>query len=274
MKLELKPASDYPLPDLTYLLNLSFENYLVPVTFNLIQFLTMLRKDSVDLSASRVLIANDQPAGLALIARRGWTSRLAAMGVVQSMRGKGAASWFMHKLIQDGRDRKDHDMVLEVIEQNEHAVRLYKKCGFQTIRRLVGLIRKDAKESLNGSMEEINLREAGKLIAQSGLPDLPWQLAGETIAHMNPPARAFRKGEGLIVTSDPNAEHVVIWSILVEPEARGNHLGVDLLKSVIANHAGKTWHVPAIFPEEFGRIFERAGFEREELSQWQMRLEL
>jgi len=61
---------------------------------------------------------------------------------------------------------------------------------------------------------------------------------------------------------------------LVEPEARGNHLGVDMLKSVIANHAGKTWHVPAIFPEEFGKIFERAGFEREELSQWQMRLEL
>ena len=273
MKLDLKPASDYPLSDLTYLLNLSFENYLVPVTFNLIQFLTMLRKDSVDLSASRVLLADEQPAGLALIARRGWTSRLAAMGIVQSMRSKGAASWFMNKLIQEGRERKDHDMVLEVIEQNEYAVRLYKKCGFQTIRRLIGLIRKDAKESLNGSIAEIDLREAGKLIAQSGLSDLPWQLAGETIAHMNPPARAFRKGDGLIVTSDPNAEHVVIWSLLVVPEARGDDLGVDMLKSVIANYVGKTWHVPAIFPEEFGKIFERAGFEKEELTQWQMRLE-
>src|SRR6185295_16197993 len=99
MKLELKPASDYPLSDLTYLLNLSFEDYLVPVTFNLIQFLTMLRKDSVDLSASRVLIADDQPSGLALIARRGWTSRLAAMGIVKAMRGNGAGSWLMDKLI-------------------------------------------------------------------------------------------------------------------------------------------------------------------------------
>jgi hypothetical protein len=40
MTLDIRPASDYPLPDLTQLLNLSFENYLVPVTFNLLQFLT------------------------------------------------------------------------------------------------------------------------------------------------------------------------------------------------------------------------------------------
>ena len=274
MTLDIKPASDYPLPDLTHLLNLSFENYLVPITFNLIQFMTMLRKDSVDLTASRVLLADDQLAGLALIARRGWTSRLAAMGIVQRLRGNGAGSWFMDKLIQDARDRKDHEMVLEVIEQNQHAVRLYQKCGFQTLRRLVGLVRKEAKESGKYSLEEIDLREAGRLVSQYGLSDLPWQLAGETLAHLNPPARAYRGGQALLVTSDPNAEHVVIWSLMVEPQVRGHHRGVDIVKSVIANHAGKTWHVPAIFPEEFGRIFESAGFEREELSQWQMRLVL
>ena len=38
-----------------------------------------------------------------------------------------------------------------------------------------------------------------------------------------------------------------------------------MLKSVIAHHKGKTWHVPAIFPEEFGSVFTEAGFEREEL---------
>ena len=274
MKLDIKPASDYPLPDLTHLLNLSFENYLIPITFNLMQFITMLRKDSVDLSASRVLLVDEQLAGIALVARRGWTSRLAAMGIVQRLRGSGAGSWFMDKLIQDARDRKDHAMVLEVIEQNQQAVRLYQKCGFQTVRRLIGLVRKEARESGKYFLEEIDLLEAGRLVSQYGLSDLPWQLAGETLAHLNPPARAYRSRGALLVTSDPNAEHVVIWSLLVEPDLRGNDLGVDMLKSVIANHAGKTWHVPAIFPEEFGRIFESVGFEREELSQWQMKLEL
>jgi GNAT superfamily N-acetyltransferase len=139
---------------------------------------------------------------------------------------------------------------------------------------LIGLIRKDANEGLKNSMEEINLREAGSLISQYGLSDLPWQLAGETIAHMNPPAHAYRNGPALAVISNPTAEHVVIWSLLVEPSARGKDLGVDMLQRVIANHPDKTWHVPAIFPEEFGNLFEQAGFEREELTQWQMRLML
>jgi len=274
--LDIKPASDYPLLDLTQLLNLSFENYLVPIAFNLPQFLTMIRKDSVDISASRVLTVDDKPAGIALIARRGSlrASRLAAMGIVQSQRGKGAGSWLMEKLIQEARERNDHDMVLEVIEQNESAMRLYQKCGFQSVRRLIGLIRKDANESAKNSLETIDLREAGGLISQHGLADLPWQLAGETIAHMDPPACAYRNGSALVVTSNPDAEHVVIWSVLVESQARGQHLGMDLLKAVIANHLGKTWHVPAIYPEEFGALFERAGFEREELTQWQMRLGL
>ena len=66
----------------------------------------------------------------------------------------------------------------------------------------------------------------------------------------------------------------MIWSLLVETAARGNGLGVDLLKSILAQHKGKTWHVPAIVPEELGKVFQRAGFEREQLSQWQMKLVL
>jgi GNAT superfamily N-acetyltransferase len=274
MSLDVKPASDYPLPDLTQLLNLSFENYLVPVTFNLLQFLTMIRKDSVDLVASRVLLVGEQLAGIALIARRGWTSRLAAMGIVQNLRGKGTGLWFMEKLLHEARERSDRAMVLEVIEQNENAVRLYQRCGFQNVRRLIGLIRKDAHEQTKNSMTEIDLREAGNLISQHGLSDLPWQLAGETIAHMNPPARAYRNGPVMMVISNPHAEHVVIWSLLVETQARGQQLSVDMLKSLIAQHPGKTWHVPAIFPEEFGKIFDRAGFEMEKLTQWQMRLRI
>jgi L-amino acid N-acyltransferase YncA len=180
----------------------------------------------------------------------------------------------MSQLIQEARGRNDHAMVLEVIEQNEYAVKLYRKCGFQSMRRLIGLLRKDAKEKAKTSLTEIDLREAGSLISQHGLADLPWQLAGETIAHMNPPARAFRNGPALVVTSNPEAEHVVIWSLLVETDARGAQLGVNMLKNVIANHPGHTWHVPAIFPEEFGKIFKRAGFEQEELTQWQMRFDL
>jgi GNAT superfamily N-acetyltransferase len=274
MDFDVKPASDYPLPDLTQLLNLSFENYLVPIAFNFNQFLTMIRKDSVDLSASRVLLADGQPSGIALIARRGWTSRLAAMGIVQSLRGKRAGTWFMQKLIEEARERNDCEMLLEVIEQNEYAVRLYQQCGFQTVRRLIGLQRQKASETTALSLEEMDLLTAGRFISQYGLVDLPWQLAGETIAHMNPPVRAYGNQQACVVISNPNAEHVVIWSVVVEPVARGHALGAETLKLVIAQFPERTWHVPAILPEELGQVFERIGFERETLSQWQMKLSL
>jgi len=274
MNLDIKPASDYSLPEITQLLNLSFESYLVPISFNLIQFLTMLRKDSIDLFSSRVLTMDDEPSGIALIARRGWSSRLAAMGIVQNKRGQGAGQWLLEKLIQEARDRKDREMLLEVIEQNEHAVRLYRRCGFQNMRRLIGLICEHTGENPAPPLDEIDLREAGKLISQYGVSDLPWQLAGETIAHLTPPARAYRKSQTYMVTSNPEADHVVIWSLLVEPSARGNRFSIEMLRNVMSNYPGRTWHVPAIFPEEFGNIFERAGFEREEISQWQMRLAL
>jgi len=274
--LNVKSASDYLLPDLTQLLNLSFENYLVPIQFNLSQFQTMLRKDGIDLNASRVLLVNEQPAGIGLIARRATLGacRLAAMGIVKNMRGLGAGSWFMGKLIEEARERQDHEMFLEVIEQNEYALRLYQKCGFQSMRRLIGLIRKDAHENIQAAIEEIDLSTAGKLISQHGLSDLPWQLTGETIAQLDPTARAYRNGPAIMVISNPDVEHIAISSLLVEPEARGKGLSVALLKNVIAHYQGKTWHVPAIFPEEFGGIFKRAGFEQENLSQWQMRLTL
>lgn len=274
MNFNTAPASDYPLPDLVKFLNQGFENYHVPIQFNTTAFLNMLRKDGIDLAASRVLLVDDRPCGMALIARRGWTSRLAAMGIAKEIRGQGAGSWFMDGLIDEARQRGEHEMVLEVIEQNEPALKLYRKSGFQTIRRLVGLIRKHAEESESMDLHEMDLRELARLVSLHGCPDLPWQLSSESIAQMNPPARAYRKGPACAAISNPDADQVVIWSLLVEQDARGKGLGTDMLKSVIANHPDKTWHMPAVLPEEFAVIFERAGFEREELSQWQMRLQL
>ncbi|HNQ94300.1 MAG TPA: GNAT family N-acetyltransferase [Anaerolineales bacterium] len=274
MDFDLKPASDLPLPDLLQILNRGFEEYPVPIHLSLSQFLDMTRKDSIDLTASRVLFVDDKPQGVALIARRGWTSRLAAMGIVIESRNQGAGSWLMEKLIREARERGDHEMTLEVIEQNDPAIHLYKKFGFQVIRRLIGLIRREAVEFEDAALQEIDVRDAGTLISQYGLPNLPWQLSGETIAQMTPPARAFQHGPAFIVLSDPDANHVVVWSLLVKPEARGNRSGAILLKQVIANRPGKTWHVPAIYPEEMGAVFEHACFERETLSQWQMRLPL
>ena len=273
-----KPASHYPVDELVNTLNQGFEDYFIHIHFTNSMFVNMVQKDGIDLSASRVLLANQNPSGIALIApgatRR--VSRLAAMGIAKETRGKGAGSWFMKELIEEACERGDREMVLEVIEQNEPAVKLYQKYGFERIRRLVGFIHKnrDTGENQKGDLDEIDLREMGKRISQYELSDLPWQLSGESVTQINPPLRAYRDGPAYILISSPEAEHVVIWSLLVEPEARGNGLATGMLRQVLAHWTGKTWHIPALCPEEFGKIFENAGFEKETSSQWQMKVSL
>ena len=274
MDFDTKPTSDYPISALVEILNRGFEGYFVPIQLNLTAVLNMVRNDGIDLTISRILLMDGQPAGIAMIARRGWTSRLAAMGIAKELRGMGAGSWFMGQLIDEARERREHEMLLEVIEQNEPAVHLYEKCGFQVIRRLIGFICRDASETVATELQQIDLREAGHLVTQHGLSDLPWQLSGETIIQMNPPMRAYQKGQAYAVISNPEAKEIVIWCLFVEPGIRGNGLGLDMLKTLIASHTGKTWHVPAILPEELGSVYEQAGFERQELSQWQMKLVL
>ena len=139
MDLASIPASNYPLADLVKFLNRGFEAYFVPIQFSPVTFLNMVDKDGIDLTASRVLLVDEQPCGIALIARREalHASRLAAMGIAREARGRGAGSWFMDVLVHEARRRNDREMVLEVIEQNEPAVKLYRKAGFQAVRRLV-----------------------------------------------------------------------------------------------------------------------------------------
>lgn len=274
MDFQIRPASDYPIPDLVEIVNRGFEGYFVPIQLDLNALLGMIRKDGIDLTISRVLLADGQPTGIALLARRGWTSRLAAMGIAKESRGMGAGSWLMEQLIDEARQRLEREMVLEVIEQNEPAIHLYKKCGFEIVRRLIGFVRRDATEDESHDLDEVDLREAARLISQYGLSDLPWQLSAEAIAQFNPPSHAYCDGNAYIVISNPDAKDIVIWSLLVEPEARGNGRGVKMLKSLMTKHPDKTWHVPAILPEELGKVYERAGFVRDELSQWQMKLTL
>ena len=122
MNLSLKPAHEHPIPFLADLMTRSFEGYLVPINITDTVLLTMLRRDGIDLTASRVLMRDDEPIGLAMIARRGWTSRLAAMGITSNARSGGVGTWAMEQFIAEAKARGDKEMLLEVIEQNTAGV--------------------------------------------------------------------------------------------------------------------------------------------------------
>jgi ribosomal protein S18 acetylase RimI-like enzyme len=269
-----QPALDFSLPDLAALFTRSFAGYFMPVNMIVPTLAGMLRRDGTDLAVSRVLLADGVASGFGLIARRGWTSRLAAMGIVESLRGQGAGSYLMAELIREARERGEHGMVLEVIAQNVSAIALYEKYGFEKVRRLVGLSLENPLSTESTSLEEMDIRAVANLISQHGFSDLPWQLAAETIATFTPPARAYRLDSAYAVITNPEVENVSFWTILVEPKSRGQGQAKSIIRAVTAAHPGKTWHIPAIFPEETVGSFEKLGFVREEISQWQMNLAL
>jgi len=274
MLLSFTPAPKFPISQLADLLTRGFEDYFVPIHITEDVLLTMLRRDSIDLTASRVIRKDDDPIGIALIARRGWTSRLAAMGIVTHARNSGAGTWAMGKLIEEARERSERELLLEVIEQNTAGVKLYQKVGFKKMRRLVGYKLENPQVEAQHPLEEMDIRELGRLVTYHGLPDLPWQLSGATIMQHTPPARAFRINEAYCLISDPSVKHVAISSVLVKTRSRGAGLSGVLLRALFAQFPNKTWHVSAIFPEEMSFIFEQAGMKREELLQWQMTLAL
>jgi ribosomal protein S18 acetylase RimI-like enzyme len=276
MNLELESVLGYSLDRAVDLLNRGFADYVVPIELDAVELHQMVVQDGIDVSSSRVVYHDGQAAGIALIARRGWTSRLAAMALVPEARGAGVGSWLVDRLIDEAQARGEHAMVLEVIEQNGPATQLYHKSGFRTVRRLVGYTLSPPHDNLetdkeqHAALQEIDIREFARQVSGHGLPDLPWQISGESLAQMGPPNVAYRLGDASVLLSDPEAPQVAVRALLVVPQSRQRGQATRLLRALLARYPLKTWRVPALCPEETGGPFERAGFERGALSQFQM----
>ncbi len=263
-----QPASVYTPAELADLFNLGFAGYFMPVNFTEEAFRAFVERDGVDLNVSRVLLADGDPAGLALVARRGPVSRLAAMGLVTGMRGRGAGSWLMEGLLTEARQRGERRMFLEVIAQNEPAIRLYEKSGFTKLRRLLGFSAESPAGKADAAFQPCTLGEVIRMIDEFGLPDLPWQVDAQTLTRLPAPTFAFHLDGAYIAFSDPQAGQVSIRSLVCDAAAQGQ--AVRLLKTLFALYPGKTWRVPPIFPEELAGVFDGAGMKQDELSQWQM----
>lgn len=263
---------DFGLERTAAVLTEAFADYFVKAPLTAAVLVQMARVDSVDLGTSRVITRAGAALGAALVARRGWTTRLAAMAIVPAARRSGAGRAVLERLLAEARDRGDRTMVLEVIEQNEPAVRLYETAGFTRVRQLVGFTGAGAAPpatATDPAPAEADLRAAAAIVTRDGLPDLPWQLTGETLAQLSPPTVAYHLDGAWIVLS-VSGTTVSIRGLVTEVAHRGRGRAAALLRAVQARHPGREWRVPAIWPEELAGIFPRAGLVRGPLSQWQM----
>jgi ribosomal protein S18 acetylase RimI-like enzyme len=278
MNLEFPSIADYGLEPAADVMARAFEDYFVRIPSTVGILLNMARVDSVDLALSCVFVRDGTAVGGALIARRGWTARLAGMAIVPDARRGGIGRAAVLQLLAEAKARGDRTMVLEVIEQNTAAVELYRSCGFQTIRRLIGFTGPPASDAVAPArLIEVDLREVAAAVTRYGLPDLPWQLSCETLAQLTPPAVAYRLDGTWIALTDPAQAVVTIRGLVAEPTDIGDGAPpcrdreAALLRAVMAKHPGREeWRFSAVWPEELAALIGPAGLLRTPLTQWQM----
>lgn len=98
MELTAVPATQFSSVQLTDILNACFEAYTVPVTQSVEGFVQRFSAEGMSTVDSRVWLAGDEPAAIAIVAP-GSAARLAAFALRPAWRGKGLGRKLMQELL-------------------------------------------------------------------------------------------------------------------------------------------------------------------------------
>jgi GNAT superfamily N-acetyltransferase len=256
----------------------SFEGYVMPVNVGPRGYERRFRPENIDPFASYVFSRKGIPVAILLVARRGWSSRIAAMAVAPEARGRGVGKRIMQLALREAGSRGDRSVLLEVVEHNTPAVNLYTSLGFGPLRRLVGYHRgpygtaPDAADTLS----EFDPLDFARVVAREGEPGLPWMLAAETLSGIVSPMRAYHLDHhAYALIGDPEAKVISLTALVVPRVDRRKGWGTRLLRTLCAGFPDRGWSIPAIVPEELApAFFERCGWEVQDTSQLEMVLNL
>ncbi len=162
------PADALELEQLVAVFNAGYEGYFVPVQVDTAALGSMLGLWDIDLSRSRVALRGEEPIGIVNLGVRGDQGWIGGLGVVPAERRHGVGRALMEAVLEEGPSR----VTLEVLEQNEPAIRLYEQLGFTRTRVL-------EIWSLTAQLPaaEPRLTEARPL----GQAGLPWQRADASL---------------------------------------------------------------------------------------------
>jgi ribosomal protein S18 acetylase RimI-like enzyme len=156
------PADTFDFSELAALFSAGYEGYYVPVHVDAATLEFMVGAWDIDLSRSCVALSGDEPVGMVMLGVRGGHGWIGGLGVAPAARRRGVGRALMEAVLA----RAPADVSLEVIEQNEPAIRLYDELGFARQRIL-------EVWSLAAETPAVEARTAEpRPLGQAGLP---WQ---------------------------------------------------------------------------------------------------
>src|SRR6266568_8200029 len=118
----------------------SFEGYDFPMQITAAQSADFWRANQID--ANRCVIMHDEAGkfvGMARMGTRGLRGWCGGFGITPAFRGTGASGLLAAEMVRVARESGLKTLQLEVLTQNNKAIKTYEKVGFARTRRFFGL---------------------------------------------------------------------------------------------------------------------------------------
>ena len=232
--MELEPASRYGYAQLAEIFNAGYEGYFTPFNLDEAAFRLMSTAFDDDLGASRVALVDGAPAGICKLAIRGDLGWIGGIGVAAPHRGSGVGEALMRAVLDEARARALREVWLEVLVQNEPAIRLYEKLGFVRVRGLEvwaldGLVFQKHK------VRSVAAAAAQERIRAERTWREPWQRADESVANYDD-VEALESERGAILFRRAGDR---VW--LLQGSAADEEAAREILQSLPAEAAALTW---------------------------------
>ena len=252
-----------------------FEGYVMTFVLDALGFERRFRPEGLDSQSSVILKKGDEFAAICLIARQGWTTRVAAMAIAPNFRRQGVGQHLMNLVIGEAKARGDKKLVLEVIEQNPPAIKLYESVGLSITRRLAGY-RREPSPGVSFVLKEVDPSEVIRRQVVECEPGLPWDYKPETLATKGVTLTGYSlEGRAFALVTNTPGERIIIWSLFTNRTERRNGLGKQLVEAIAAPYPEKALVTPVALPDTHAPEFlTAAGFSEVAISQYEMAIDL
>lgn len=189
--MEILPADQFTLEQLTEAYNQTRVDYIVPMPMNVDTLREYNRVYDIDLSASCVAVHEGEIIGLGMTGFRSQRSWITRLGVLPTGRKHGVGHKLMDSMLNASQARNIPVVWLEVIKGNEPAHRLFQRMGFVETRELLVTRRPPTRRLENtvfNPAELLHLRTHNQEVALEFLhqrQDWPaWTNQTESLTHV------------------------------------------------------------------------------------------
>lgn len=283
MDMEIKRFSDFSAAQLTQLWNDGFKGYATDMTLSVDTFIKRIPDNHLSMEDSIVLCQDGQAVGFVMSGFRVVDGRLTAWnggtGIIPEYRGKGYGSALIGAALDVYREKGAEIALLEALSQNEPAIRLYSKMGYQIIDKL------RFYEQKEGFQPEVFASDVSHTYQfRFGLPQdlqalrlpaesMPWQTQWENIAGGESVVAADANGQvsgyalykrSFDINGEHNATNLYQCRVVKAEEEQAPELLKALLAQVYAPLEKKVLRRTVNLPlsqEPLVRVLEAAGFQ-------------